>query len=160
MKNLIVIIFILSLFSCKKAQEHKTTISKKVGSSKTLSEDSLVSPGSHIDKSQKANDIIWQGNYHFEASNKDEAKTSFNIVIKSLDNISVNINDDGSKESYSNVKAELINNDKIKIIYNSSFQHDMGTIYIEKSDNEYYISGNPVYFINPGNNEMPLQKIK
>ncbi|WP_412850359.1 hypothetical protein ACL0VS_11935 [Chryseobacterium sp. PMSZPI] len=159
MKNLIVIIFILSLFSCKKAQEHKTTISKKVGSSKTLSEDSLVSSRSHIDKSQKANDIIWQGTYHFEASNRDEAKTIFDITINSLKDISVNITEEGVKKTYSNLKAEEVDKEKIKINYNPS-SDSMGTIYLEKSDNEYYISGNPIYFINPGNNEMPLQKIK
>lgn len=102
----------------------------------------------------------WNGTYHSEAINRDNAKTVFDIIIKSLDNISVNINDDGSKENYSNIKAEIINKDKIKIIYNSSFEDEMGIIYIEKSDNGYYISGNPIYFINPGNNEMPLKKIQ
>jgi hypothetical protein len=102
----------------------------------------------------------WSGNYHSEAINRDNAKTVFDVVIKSLDNISVNIDDDGSKESYFNIKAEIINKDKIKIIYNPSFEDEMGIIYIEKSDNEYYISGNPIYFINPGNNEMPLKKIQ
>lgn len=102
----------------------------------------------------------WNGTYHSEAINRDNAKTAFDVVIKSLDNISVNIDDDGSKESYSNIKTEIINKDKIKIIYNSSFEDEMGIIYIEKSDNKYYISGNPIYFINPGNNEMPLKKIQ
>lgn len=102
----------------------------------------------------------WKGVYHFEASNRDNAKTVFDIIVKSLDNISINIDDDGSKESYSNIKAETINKDKIKVIYNSSFEDDMGTIYIEKSDDKFYISGTPIYLINPGNNEMPLKKIK
>ncbi|SIS65254.1 hypothetical protein SAMN05421786_101757 [Chryseobacterium ureilyticum] len=102
----------------------------------------------------------WEGTYHSEAINRDNAKTVFDINIKSLDNISINIDDDGSKESYSNIKAETINKDKIKVIYNSSFEDDMGTIYIEKSDDKFYISGTPIYLINPGNNEMPLKKIK
>lgn len=101
----------------------------------------------------------WQGTYHSEAINKDNAKTVFDVIITSLDNISINIDDDGSKESYSNIKGEIINKDKIKITFNSSFEDDMGTIYIEKSDNKFYISGTPIYLINPGNNEIPLEKV-
>lgn len=102
----------------------------------------------------------WRGAYHFEASNKDNAKTVFNVVIESLDNISVNINDDGSKESYTNIKAEKLNENKIKIVYNSLFDDEMGIIYLEKSDNLYTISGTPIYMINPGNEEAEIKKIK
>lgn len=103
--------------------------------------------------------IFWKGLYYFEASNRDEVKTIFNITINSLDNILVEVQDDGILNKYSNLKAEEINSEKIKITYNKS-PDEMGVIYIEKSDNEYFISGNPIYFINPGNNEMPLKKIR
>ncbi|BFO66895.1 hypothetical protein [Chryseobacterium sp. KCF3-3] len=102
---------------------------------------------------------FWKGEYHFEASNRDEAKTIFDITINSLNDISVDITEEGTKNKYSQLKAEQVNNTKIKINYDNSSE-DMGTIYIEKSDNSYFISGSPIYFINPGNNEMPLQKLK
>ncbi|SEM42199.1 hypothetical protein SAMN05421856_103133 [Chryseobacterium taichungense] len=101
----------------------------------------------------------WKGTYHFEASNRDNVKTIFDITINSLNDILINLTEEGIKTKYSNVKAEKIDFNKIKIIYDPS-SDDMGTIYVEKSYNEYYISGNPIYFINPGNNEMPLIKIK
>ncbi|MBP1165176.1 hypothetical protein JOE44_002060 [Chryseobacterium sp. PvR013] len=103
--------------------------------------------------------IFWTGEYHFEASNRDEAKTIFNITINSLEDISVDVTEEGIKNTHSRLKAEEVNNQKIKIKYDNSSE-DMGVIYIEKSDNNYFISGNPIYFINPVNNEMPLQKIK
>ena len=105
------------------------------------------------------NTDIWKGNYYFEATNKDNIKTIFNITINSLENVMVNVIEDRTKNNYSNLKAEQIDNEKIKINYDES-AGDMGTIYIEKTDNNYFISGNPIYFINPGNNEMPLQKTK
>ena len=110
--------------------------------------------------SKKTKDDNWKGMYYFEASNRDEAKTIFEININSLDDISINITEDGTKSNFTHVKAEKINEEKIKIIYDSSTNDDMGTIFIEKSDGQYFISGNPIYFINPGNNEMPLKKIK
>ncbi|GAA5084037.1 hypothetical protein GCM10023210_03380 [Chryseobacterium ginsengisoli] len=127
-----------------------------------------------VKSNENANDILvasnvknisqvnnqWKGVYHFEASNRDDSKTSFDIVIKSLNDLSICINEDGTKSSYSHIKSENISDEKIKIIYDSSLEGEMGTIYIEKSDNGYLISGNPIYFINPGNNEMPLEKIK
>lgn len=103
---------------------------------------------------------IWQGNYYFEASNKDNIKTKYNIIINSLDNVTVQIKEDNTENNYVKINAEPINKDKIKIVFNPQSENDMGTIYIEKSDNKYLISGNPIYFINPGNNEMSLKKIK
>ena len=67
--------------------------------------------------------------------------------------------EEGITNNYSSLKAAKIDNEKIRIDYDSS-SDDMGTVYIEKSDDRFYISGNPIYFINPGNNEMPLKKIK
>ncbi|RXM49968.1 MULTISPECIES: hypothetical protein [unclassified Chryseobacterium] len=102
----------------------------------------------------------WKGNYHFEALNRDQIKTSYDITIISLNDISIQINDDGDKVSYSHIKAEVLNDDNIKLAFDPSLEDEMGIIYIEKSDDTYLISGYPIYFINPGNNEMPLIKEK
>ncbi|KMQ60087.1 hypothetical protein ACM46_17745 [Chryseobacterium angstadtii] len=107
----------------------------------------------------KTNIDLWKGVYHFEASNRDEAKTIFDIMINSLEDISLAVTEEGKKNNYSKLHAEEVNNGKIKINYDSS-SGDMGTIYIERSDNNYFISGNPIYFINPGTDEMPLHKLK
>ena len=118
-----------------------------------------------IQQTQKISDTIrsntdfWKGKYHFEASNRDEAKTIFNITINSLEDISMDITEEGTTNKYSKLRAEEVNPQKIKIKYDDS-PDEMGVIYIEKSDDNYFISGNPIYFINPGNNEMPLQKNK
>ncbi|SFN25531.1 hypothetical protein SAMN05421594_1871 [Chryseobacterium oleae] len=107
----------------------------------------------------KSNIDFWKGVYHFEASNRDEAKTIFDITINSLEDVSVDLTEEGRKNKYSPLKAEEVNNGKIKINYNNT-SGDMGIICIEKYDNNYFISGSPIYFINPGNNEMPLHKLK
>jgi len=101
----------------------------------------------------------WKGVYHYEASNKDDVKTIFDIRINSLEDIAIDIAEEGVKNKYSQLKAEKISNEKIRINYDTS-SDDMGIIYIERSGNDYFISGNPIYFINPGNNEMPLKKLK
>lgn len=106
------------------------------------------------------NKIDWVGTYSFSAKNRDDLKTSFDIKIIQLNNITVKyISDEGKPENYKNLKSYFVQKDKIRINFNPKYK-DMGIIYIEKLDNEYYISGNPIYFINPGNNEMPLKKVK
>lgn len=102
---------------------------------------------------------IWNGSYHFESTNRGDAKTTFDIVINSLEDVLVKINEDGSKETYPNIRAEVINSDKIRIKYNSS-ENEMGIIHIEKSADKFFISGNPIYFINPGTSEGELIKMK
>lgn len=101
----------------------------------------------------------WKGNYHFEATNRDNAKTVYDININSLNDILININEGGIKNKYSKVKAEEVSDEKIKINFDPSLE-DMGIIYIEKSDSKYLISGNPIYFINPGSDSMSLKKLK
>ncbi|SMO90884.1 hypothetical protein SAMN06265171_111105 [Chryseobacterium rhizoplanae] len=148
MKHLLAfILFSIALFNCK----------KKIENSKPKIQ--------NIQQTQKISDAtrnytnFWKGEYHFEASNRDEAKTVFNITINSLENISVDVTEEGTTNKYSKLRAEELNPQKIKIKYDDS-PDEMGIIYIEKSDDNYFISGNPIYFINPGNNEMPLQKLK
>lgn len=156
MKNTIFLFSVLIfLLSCKKDSHINATQTKKTGSEnikkKSVSRSNSASIGRSAD--------IWVGNYHFEATNRDEAKTAFDIKIISSDNISITITEDGKISKYQHLKAEKISTDKIKILYDNSAD-EMGVIYIEKSDDKYFISGNPIYFINPGNNEMPLKKIK
>lgn len=144
MKNILTLIFLSFVFySCeKKIKDSKHKISTQ-----------------NISNVTKNNIDFWKGEYHFEASNRDEAKTVFNITINSLEDISIDVTEEGTTNKYSKLRAEEVNHQKIKIKYDDS-SDEMGTIYIEKSDNSYFISGSPIYFINPGNNEMPLQKLK
>lgn len=125
----------------------------------SLIKQNLFSQEDNSNNVEEVKNDFWKGKYYFEASNKDDVKTIFDITINSLNNISINVTEEGIKKEYSNIKAEKINSEKIKITYDNS-SDDMGIIYIEKSDDNYFISGNPIYFINPGNNEMPLKKIK
>ena len=56
----------------------------------------------------------WKGIFHFEASNRDNSKTSFDIIIKSLNDLSININEDGIKNNYSHIKAKILAVKKLK----------------------------------------------
>jgi len=113
----------------------------------------------NVDFEELDNHDKWKGTYFLKTSNRDKINTVFNITINSLSDISIKITND-IEESYSHIKAEKINNNKIKIVYNTSIEDEMGIIFIEKLENEYYVSGMPITMINPGNEEYPLQKIK
>jgi hypothetical protein len=102
----------------------------------------------------------WSGKYFFEKTNRDELKTSFDISISDLNSITVNYISNGEKvEIYKNLKGVKVEDDKIKIVFNKKYEN-MGFIYIQKYENEYIISGDPIANINPGNDEFPLKKIK
>lgn len=103
---------------------------------------------------------VFNGKYYFEAINRDNVKTIFDLNIKSIDNIIVNINEDGSKENYLNVRGEKVTDNKIKIVYNKTYEDEMGVIFLEKRSDYFYISGNPIYFINPGNKEYEIKKFR
>jgi ankyrin repeat protein len=113
-----------------------------------------------IFKSDSNTNQIFKGIYNFEAKNRDNIATIFDINIKSIDNILVNINEGGSKENYANIIGEKVSDNKIKILYNKNYEDDMGVIFIEKREDHFYISGNPIYFINPGNKEYEIKKLK
>lgn len=101
---------------------------------------------------------IWIGKYFLEKSNKDELKTSFEITINNLEDIKVTYISDGDEaEIYENLKAEVVDEDKIKIIFNKKY-NKMGIIYIQNHEKEYFISGEPISNINPGNDEYFLNK--
>lgn len=102
----------------------------------------------------------WIGTYHFSARNRDGMKTSFDIQIIRLDNITVKyMSDEDRPEIYKNIRSKFVTKDKISIPF-SPKDKEMGIIYVEKLDNEFYISGSPIYFINPGSDDLPLKKVK
>lgn len=102
----------------------------------------------------------WNGKYYFESKNKDNLKTSFEISILDLKNITIKYIGDGEPvEIYKNLVAKSISSNKIKIIFNEKYEEN-GYINIEKVNNEYYISGDLIYLINPGSDNLPLKKIK
>ncbi|SHM54862.1 hypothetical protein [Chryseobacterium polytrichastri] len=74
MKNLIILLAFLSLLSCKK---EKDSISNQ-----TILKNINLNPD-------------WKGIYHFEATNRDNAKTVYDININSLNDILININEGG-----------------------------------------------------------------
>lgn len=103
---------------------------------------------------------IWSGKYFFKKENRDELVTSFDIDVRSLDAINITYVGDGEKpESYKNLKAEVVDKDKIKIQFNKKYD-DFGIIYIQKEDQKYIISGEPISNINPGNDEYSIKKIE
>lgn len=109
---------------------------------------------------QTANEKEWIGNYHFSARNRDGLKTSFDINISKLNNITVKyVSDEDKVKIYKNIKGKFIQKDKISIAFSPKDQ-EMGIIYVEKLDDEFFISGKPIYFINPGNDDLPLKKIR
>lgn len=109
---------------------------------------------------QAMNGKEWIGNYHFSARNRDGLKTSFDITISKLNNITVKyVSDEDQVKIYKNIKGKFIQKDKISIAF-SPKDGEMGIIYVEKLDDEFFISGKPIYFINPGNDDLPLKKIK
>ncbi|WP_136668417.1 hypothetical protein [Flavobacterium sp. H122] len=102
----------------------------------------------------------WKGKYYFETTNRDDLKTSFDITIESLNNITVKYVGDGSAvEIYKNLKAEELSVNKIKIVFNEKYE-EMGEIYLQKYKDSYEISGKVIYFINPGNDTYEIEKVK
>ena len=100
----------------------------------------------------------WAGTYYAEAKNKDHLKTSFYLSITATGNISLKYRADGEAENvYKNLKAVTENPDKLKIVFNPK-TGDMGVLYLEREDDDYYFSGQPVYFINPGSEQLLAKK--
>lgn len=98
----------------------------------------------------------WKGEYYFESvSTKDKIKTIFKIDIVDLSNINVTIRENGDSYSYKAESGRVLADKKIEITYGKSEK-----LFIEKQKDKYFISGQPIYFINPGNESMPLKKIK
>ncbi len=102
----------------------------------------------------------WIGRYFFETKNKDNLKTSFDISIQDLNNITIKyIGDGNSPEVYKNLVGEQLSSDKIRIVFNKKYE-ELGEINLEKDGDVYSISGQAISFINPGNDNYPIKKMK
>jgi hypothetical protein len=76
-----------------------------------------------------------------------------------LKNIKIKyISEDEPVEIYKNLIGVNISSNKIKIVFNKKYEEN-GYIYIENIDNDYYISGELIYSINPGSNNLQLKKM-
>ena len=112
------------------------------------------------EKVEVKQDVIWKGQYSFKALNKDGLSTGFEITIADLNNIIlVYVSNSEKPEIYKDLKAKVLRPDQIKIIFNEEYG-DMGSIILEKNNNEFQISGQPIYYINPGNDTRIIKKIK
>ncbi|GAA5084022.1 hypothetical protein GCM10023210_03350 [Chryseobacterium ginsengisoli] len=100
----------------------------------------------------------WNGKYYFELYNGDHKKNSFDINIKDLNNISLDyISDGNASEQYKNLTGKLINSNKIEIVFNPKYEN-MGVIYIENKNGDFFISGKVIYFINLSSDTFPIEK--
>lgn len=103
--------------------------------------------------------VSWSGHYFFKGINKDGLTTSFDITISNLSNITIiYIGDSEKPETYKNLKAEVINDHKININFNAQYG-EMGVIVLEENENNFLISGLPIYSINPGSDALIIDKI-
>lgn len=110
------------------------------------------------ESSYQSNEREWIGSYSFLARNKEGLKTSFDIQIIKFDNIIVKYtSDEGKAKTFKSIKGKLEQENKLIVPFDPQNQ-EMGIIYIEKDNNMFYISGSPIYFINPGNDQLPLKK--
>ena len=108
--------------------------------------------------SYQSNEREWIGSYSFLARNREGLKTSFDIQIIKFDNIIVKYTSDGGKaKTFKSIKGKLEQENKLIVPFDPQNQ-EMGIIYIEKDNNMFYISGSPIYYINPGNDQLPLKK--
>jgi hypothetical protein len=102
----------------------------------------------------------WSGKYYAEAKNRDGLKTSFDIQINTLQDVSlIYVSDSENAEHYKNLKAVQVDANKIRIVFNKKYKN-LGMIYLEKLGDQYRLLGEPVYFINPGNESLRLKKLK
>ncbi|WJS92804.1 hypothetical protein NYQ10_11980 [Flavobacterium johnsoniae] len=109
-----------------------------------------------INKYNIGNTNLWKGKYFFEKEDLNDLKTSFDITINSLDDISIiYVSKEGIPKTYKNLVAKMESNDKIKIVFNDE---NLGSIYIQSNEGEYTILGNVISNLNPGNDEYYLKK--
>jgi hypothetical protein len=104
--------------------------------------------------------VNWKGKYLFKALNKDGLTTSFEITIADINHIVlVYVSDSEKPETYKKLKALVVHPNQIKITFKKEYG-DMGFIILKKNNNEFTISGQPIYYINPGNDTRILKKIE
>jgi hypothetical protein len=103
--------------------------------------------------SKKSNE--WEGIYNVKIFNKENIIYNFEIKIINSNNVELLIIEGGNQNKY-NGKYKEIQKGKIGIYYAND-----KVLYIEKLENsEYVISGEQIYFINPGSDEFKINKLK
>ncbi|MEO8236652.1 MAG: hypothetical protein ABI576_00990 [Flavobacterium sp.] len=160
--RIIALAVLLLLIGCKdpvSKESNKKPLSDDAAFKKTFKEDSTENVQSEdINIRNQDSTDIWKGKYYFESINKDDLKTSFEISIKQLNDISVKYSSDDNKpEVYNHIAGELENPEKLKINFNPDYE-EMGVIFLEKDGDEFTVSGEPIYFVNPGNDNLSIKK--
>lgn len=154
-QKIIVIIVFLILISCKDSALKKSD-TKIVNEQKGITIEEIEHESDSINQDSVE---VWKGKYYFESQNRDDMITSFEVHIKEINNISVKYISDGEKpELYKNIVGEIISPNKLKINFNTKYD-EMGVILLEKDGNEFTISGEPIYFINPGSDNLTIKKM-
>ena len=156
MKRFLGITLLISLFANCKDTTLKKSVTKAVNEQKKVTIEEVENETDSMNQDSTA---VWIGKYYFESTNRDNLKTIFEIQIKAIDSISLKYSSDGDKpELYKNIVGELISDDKLKINFNMKYD-EMGIVFLEKYGNEFTISGAPIYFINPGSDNLIIKKI-
>lgn len=103
---------------------------------------------------KKNNNTEWQGNYKLELTNKDDLIITYLINIGEENIATINYQEGETKQRYEGIYS-IEDSGKIKILYGDQI------LFLEKIEDNYYtISGDPIYFINPGNSEYQIKKIQ
>lgn len=106
----------------------------------------------------------WKGKYVYLAYDRDNYKNEYKINIKSYEDVRIlNIIDNDTIKYKSKIISLQTNNGISEIAlplisYQGDNKSDIDTLYLKKEKASYFISGNPIYEINPGNNTWsPLE---
>ncbi|PQL93159.1 DUF3828 domain-containing protein [Apibacter adventoris] len=106
----------------------------------------------------------WKGKYVYLAYDRDNYKNEYKINIKSYEDVRIlNIIDNDTIKYKSKIISLQTNNGISEIAlplisYQGDNKSDVDTLYLKKEKASYFISGNPIYEINPGNNTWsPLE---
>lgn len=106
----------------------------------------------------------WKGKYVYLAYDRDNYKNEYKINIKSYEDVRIlNIIDNDTIKYKSKIISLQTNNGISEIAlplisYQGDNKSDVDTLYLKKEKASYFISGNPIYEINPGNNNWsPLE---
>ncbi|WP_181044025.1 DUF3828 domain-containing protein [Apibacter adventoris] len=106
----------------------------------------------------------WKGKYVYLTNDRDNYKNEYKINIKSYEDVRIlNIIDNDTIKYKSKIISLQTNNGISEIAlplisYQGDNKSDIDTLYLKKEKASYFISGNPIYEINPGNNTWsPLE---
>lgn len=99
----------------------------------------------------------WKGKYMYLAYDRDDYKNEYKININSYEDVRIfNIIDRDTIKYKSKIISLQANHGISEIAlplipYQRDNQSDIDTLYLKKEKAFYFISGNPIYEINPGN---------